>query len=95
MGREKRCAICWKELTKESFALSDLQEPPKRIQVCEACAAGGEIHLTLDGIGLEVDRDEFLQCDRDELEMAMGEAFSALDDAGWILESLSVRKRGG
>ncbi len=89
----KRCRICLNEIEGQAFTLSNLADPPSIIEVCETCAVGGDITLQIDDTDVTLDRDDYLQCDTDELEAAMGEATTALDDARWILEGLSLRKR--
>ena len=90
---KKSCRICLNHIEGQAFTLSNLAEPPAIIEVCATCAAAGDITLQIDGTSVTLDRDDYLQCDVDALEMALGEAWSALDDSGWILDGLSLRRR--
>jgi ribosome-binding protein aMBF1 (putative translation factor) len=88
-----KCEICNKEIVGQVAALSNLAEPPVILKVCEACAGTGWSRLDVDGVDVEVNRDDYLRADKERFEYAVGQAEAILDEHGWSLDGLTLRAR--
>ena len=62
-----RCQICDKPIDGTPLTLSNLTDPPGTLRVCEACASSERVTVEIDGIAVEVDRDDFIQADKERL----------------------------
>ena len=84
------CEICGESITGEVANLSNLAEPPRILKVCETCAASEFISIDHAGIQVIVDRDDYLQADKERFQFAIESACSALEDHGWSLKALKL-----
>lgn len=90
------CELCEKEIDGKPFALSNLDDPPRILNVCETCATFDWITLDYDigcdeEVEVEVNRDDLIVADRRRFGHAVEGALSALEDQGWSCESMRIK----
>ena len=86
-----RCAICEAAIAGKPFTLSSLTEPPRVLQVCEACAGSEWVTLDVGGIQVTVFRDDYLVADKERFEHAVDAVLEVLEEHGWDGHALKMR----
>jgi hypothetical protein len=85
------CGVCSKPIDGEPFSLSDLSDEGNLLKVCKTCAGSQWIAIEYDDVEVTVWRDDYIQCDRERLEEAMGNAIGVLLDEGWELKKVTLK----
>lgn len=88
-----KCDLCDVEIEGEPFALSNLSEPPRILNVCAKCACSDWHRQDHAGVGLEVWRDDFIVADENRLTQAVEEALWRLEELGWTCEAMRLRAK--
>ncbi|MCP4604409.1 MAG: hypothetical protein GY847_28450 [Proteobacteria bacterium] len=72
------CRLCSGAIEGEPFTLSDLTESGGLLEVCRECAGSQYITVKIDGMEIEIHRDNYIEADREKLELAISMNWSRL-----------------
>ena len=84
------CEVCQKEIEGEVATISGLTDPVSLLKVCESCSRAHYLDLWLEGMGVEVHRDDYIRADYDRLAYALGSIASTMQDYGWNLKGVKL-----
>ena len=86
-----KCELCKGAVDGQPFTLSDLTDAGCLLAVCRTCAGSRYIIVEIGGRKIEINRDDYIEADREQLEAAISKAARELAEYGWTCESLKLK----
>ena len=89
-GIQVECEVCGCDIVGEVAVISAMDDVGGLLKVCESCSRAHFVQLQLEGMGVEVHRNDYIQADYERLAYALGTIASTMEDHGWNLQGVKL-----